>query len=337
MRGYRSANYQSLFDEYQARCPVGDVNKVRMPWSTRCSAKVWKILYSIFQDHVAFQYMRKFKKAQDGRGAFIALKDHYLGENNVNNMATALEADLEGLSYTGETRRWNFEKYVNKHVEIYNTAEDLKSHGYAGMDDASRVRRLVNGIKTDKLDSVKTRIMSDAAISKNFDRSVTLFKDFIAQKKSLFAPPSGQIAAAGAQGGNNNANGNSNRNGNGNGRKRRGGAGVSGVEVQDRYYSSKEFARLTPEQKQQLKAMREKRQRRGGGQNGGNGSNGNNAQIQALATQVEALVAAVGGSNNGNQDGSGDGDATVQAGNSNRTNQALIRQQPQGGRGNGRN
>ena len=103
----------------------------------------------------------------------------------MNNMATQIEAKLDSLAYTGETRRWNFEKYVNKYVELYNQAQDLISYGYSGIENALRVRKLLNGIKTDSLDSVRNQILADQVLASDFDRVVNLFKDYIAQKKMV--------------------------------------------------------------------------------------------------------------------------------------------------------
>jgi hypothetical protein len=130
--------------------------------------------------------MRPFKKQRDGVSAFVAAKNHYLGNNNVNNLATKLEAEFDVLTYTQETRRWTFEKYVNKHVELYNTAQDLMSHGYCGIDAGSRVRKFLNGIKTDSLDVLKNQILSNAALAKDFDRVTSLVEDFLAQKKAIY-------------------------------------------------------------------------------------------------------------------------------------------------------
>jgi hypothetical protein len=233
-------------------------------------------------------------------------------------MATDLESQFESLSYTQETRRWNFEKYVNKHVELYNIAEDLKLHGYSGMDETSRVRKLVNGIKTDKLDSVKTRIMSDPDIMKDFDRATSLFKDFIAQRKSLLGPSTSQIAGvtANKHAGN---NGDGSRKGKG---KRK--AQTAGVEIKDRYYSPKEYAKLSSEEKNQLRELRNKRRRTDGDDKG---KQTWQAQIESINTQMQALVASVGGHDDSGN-GNGSGDSTVQT--NNRTNPALTRQ-----RGNG--
>jgi hypothetical protein len=70
-------------------------------------------------------------------------------------MAAELEAQCNCLTYTGEGPRWNFEKCVTKHVELYAHAQGLKCLGYAGIDDSSRVRRFMAGIKTNKLDHAR--------------------------------------------------------------------------------------------------------------------------------------------------------------------------------------
>jgi hypothetical protein len=57
--------------------------------------------------------------------------------------------------------------------------EGLVKHEYTGIDPRSKVRYLLDGIKTDKLDSVEARIMSDATLQNDFDACVTLYKDFI--------------------------------------------------------------------------------------------------------------------------------------------------------------
>jgi hypothetical protein len=129
--------------------------------------------------------MRPYKNQQDGVGAYHSLRNHYLGPNNVNKIAAELEKEYNNLAYSHETSRWNFEKYVGKHEELNNVAQTLVPHGYGAADEGSRVRRLVAGIRTNSLDTTKGQILSDINLSKNFDRSESLFKDFIAQTKSM--------------------------------------------------------------------------------------------------------------------------------------------------------
>ena len=319
---YESSNYQSLSEEYEKRCRMVDRKGNELEWAGTVKAKVWNILYGIFKDHTAYQYMRPFKKSKDGPAAFFAARQHFLGANNVNNAATALEAEFDSLSYTGENRRWNFEKFVNKHVELYNTAQDLVPYGYSGIDSASRVRKVLNGIKTDTLDSVKNLIMSDQVLASDFDRSMNLFKDFLAQKKSLHQPGNNtaNIAAASApHGGNGRRFRNKpSRGSNGSTRNNKRKANVSAVDVQDRYYTEDEYSSLSPEQKKALHELRKRRSRRGG-------QNHSGASFSQVSTQqiMQAIAAAVNSQGNDSMSAqvNSNEDSTVVV--SNRNNPAL--------------
>jgi len=110
------------------------------------------------------------------------LYDHYLGPNNVDIMASAAEKTMQTTVYNGEMKRWDFEKFVNLHKQQHSILDGLVLHGYAGIDERSDVRHLVEGIKTDKLDTIKGQILASAELRSSFDRSVTLFQDFIRQQ-----------------------------------------------------------------------------------------------------------------------------------------------------------
>ena len=99
----------------------------------------------------------------------MGLKNHYLGENNVDNMSPHAEAKLKDTSYSGEKRRWNFEKYVKTHVDQHAILTGLVKHGYYGIDYRSKVRHFMAGINTKVLDPVKTQIMASAALRNDFD------------------------------------------------------------------------------------------------------------------------------------------------------------------------
>jgi hypothetical protein len=48
-------------------------------WTPTIKIKVWNILYGIFLNHPAYQYMRAFKRSKDGPAAYFSLRQHYLG------------------------------------------------------------------------------------------------------------------------------------------------------------------------------------------------------------------------------------------------------------------
>ena len=65
----------------------------------------------------------------------------------------------------------------------HTIVEGLKEYGYAGMDEGSKTRPLLAGIKTTALDSVKTQILCNAELRQDFATCVVLFKNYIMQTK----------------------------------------------------------------------------------------------------------------------------------------------------------
>ena len=104
--------------------------------------------------------------------------NHYIGPSKINNMAAGAEKNIDQWTYTEEKRKWTFEKYSTLHKEKHNIIESLKEHGYTVVEQLLQVRYLNEGIKTTGLNSVKTRIMSDESLSQDFDKCVTLYKEF---------------------------------------------------------------------------------------------------------------------------------------------------------------
>ena len=116
---------------------------------------VWELLSDLTRDKDCWSYVRLAQQNRDGRAAFFSLKNHYLGASNVDNMSTQALRKLLGTSYTGERRRWNFEKYCKVHVDQHSILEGLVEHGYVGIDDRLKVCNLLDGIKMTKLDTMK--------------------------------------------------------------------------------------------------------------------------------------------------------------------------------------
>ena len=70
------------------------------------------------------------------------------------------------------------------HQEQHTILEGLVSHGYAGIDEQSKMRYLMNGIKTNALDSIKTQILSNSDLRNDLARCIVLLKDYLAQTKA---------------------------------------------------------------------------------------------------------------------------------------------------------
>ena len=83
-------------------------------------------------------------------------------------MAATAEHKLINVTYRGEGRCWDFERYATLHKEQHTILEGLKEYGYAGMEEGSKTRHLLAGIKTTALDSVKTQILRTAELRQDF-------------------------------------------------------------------------------------------------------------------------------------------------------------------------
>ena len=245
-----AGGFVTLQDELIARAPIfappGAGGIVRGYTATYLTdrAKVWELISNLTREKDCYTYVRPAQRARDGRLAFEGLKGHYLGENNVDNMSSRAERRLKNTTYSGEKRRWNFEKYVKVHMDQHAILEGLVQHGYAGIDERSKVRHLLEGIKTRELDNVKTRIMSDAQLRNDFTRCVNLFQDFIEQSGNHEVR---DVTIAAVQG-----------------RKQGGGDEEwknvqPDMSVEDRYYKKEEYDKLSAAKKKALKIMRDKR------------------------------------------------------------------------------
>ena len=128
---------------------------------------------------------------------------------------------------------------------------DESQYGYSGIDDGSKVRYLLGGIKTKDLDLVKVQIMASPGLRQDYEGCVNLYQDYIAQH----APTQRDYNVSQVR--------SSKKDGRG---KCHGGGGVSfsdesltGVKVDNHYYTPKEYASLNPKQKAKLKNVRHKR------------------------------------------------------------------------------
>jgi len=89
------------------------------------------------------------------RQDYVALESHYLGLNNVVNMAISAECKLKNTAFPGEKRHWTFENFVHVHVDQHAILASLVDLGYSDIDERSKVRHLMDGIRAKEFLSVK--------------------------------------------------------------------------------------------------------------------------------------------------------------------------------------
>jgi hypothetical protein len=139
-------NYETVDQEMTARAPATGRSFVDG------RRKAWDIMSSICGKHSCFVYIKPALRTRNGRDAYMLLFDHFLGPNNVGNMASEADTKLTGTLYNGEKKRFTWESYVRIHNEHHSVLNGLKHYGYAGIYESSKVRHLLKRIKTTELD-----------------------------------------------------------------------------------------------------------------------------------------------------------------------------------------
>ena len=187
------------------------------------------------------------------------------------------------------------------HIEQHTILEGLVCR-YSGIDAGSKVRYLLDGIRTTELDSVKTQVLSSPALQMDFDSCITLYKDFIEAREAT-AGRTLNISEVCTQ--DNKVN-----------KKRK----VQFDDVEDRYYSAKEYSRLSSEQKNKLQKLRTTRKVDTGASKDKSNINLSKKSIKVLATAIAKCQ------DNNDVNSDNKGEEGPQNPNNNRTNPALTRQ-----------
>jgi hypothetical protein len=83
-------NYTSIQDEMISRAPHGDTNGEKTLLFTTNNKRVWTLIHKLTRNHKCYTYIKGFARVRDGRAAFLSLRNHYLGINNVNRLEHSL-------------------------------------------------------------------------------------------------------------------------------------------------------------------------------------------------------------------------------------------------------
>jgi hypothetical protein len=237
--------------------------------------KVWDIMSNICGKYSCFVNNKPALRARNGRYAYMLLFDHFLGPNNVGNMASEAETKLTSTLY-------NSEKMI--HTERHSFLNGLKDYGYAGIDDSSKVRHLLKGIKTTELDVCKAQVMASPSLRDDFSATVELYYTFITQLKAEH--PQLNVSEVSF------ARGKAGKNSYGK-RHSTGISNVSNANVDDRFFEKHEYNALTPDHNNTLRLKRLNcvhvgRSHTGAGNNNGK-NNGKGATIKSLTRSIAAL------------------------------------------------
>jgi hypothetical protein len=88
-------------------------------------------------------------RTSDGRKAWITLKAFYEGEDFLQRIQDESFAILANTSYRGESQRFNFERYVARHLKAHKLLVEADYNHGMGMDESTKIQHLKAGIRVE--------------------------------------------------------------------------------------------------------------------------------------------------------------------------------------------
>ncbi len=112
---------------------------------------------------------------------------------------------LQSFRYEGDRKSFNFDKYMNLHVEQHNQHADLQEYGVAPLAENLKTLWFQDGIRDPSLNAVKVSINANCANCTDFDSVKDTYVEFKRTENPTNDPKTRQVAsvAHGGRGGGN--------------------------------------------------------------------------------------------------------------------------------------
>ena len=180
---YRGSRFTTHDKEMEARAPIIDAEKYDGgaegeelekygPFSASFlsdTRKVRSVLHSLWSTTSAWAHVKMLDKTQNGGQVYRTLHKHFFGGNKVLTLLTNILTMLRGLTYTGDSTNYNFDKYVTNHVQQHNLATSLIDYGGTELDEHLKINYFLTGIQSSDFDAAKASITANPERFTDFD------------------------------------------------------------------------------------------------------------------------------------------------------------------------
>jgi len=217
------------------------------------NGKVFDVIEDLTADGPAWNWVKKFKKDRDGRGAVFGMKAYYKGDAWRNKEVNSAHSGLDNGRYDREKQHNTFEHFANRQLDLYSILEENGEP----IPAQKQIRDFLKRITATEMAAGKAAIAAaPGATFPTLETVVTFLSHFV----STINPGRG-IAGAG-RGGGRGRGGRGARFGRGGGRGGggrggRGGRGSGGGgDIAARNYTSEEWGKLSKEQQEKVRELR---------------------------------------------------------------------------------
>ena len=217
---------------------------------------VWTVIRDLTHGGPGWSWVSRFGTASNGRGAYLALKAHYLGASYSSKQKTEADKVLETAFFDGKSRSFTFERYL----ALLNQAFTDFENAAEPVPEERRVRILLRGIRDERLKVAVSTIMASGPLCATFDAAANFLSQSLAQIDSM--------TTSRRNVGSTNTGRGPGRGGGGRGRGRGPGRGGGGGRGQTNFKANKDDPLSIPTDKwlkmsyEEKQAVREKRRKR---------------------------------------------------------------------------
>jgi hypothetical protein len=161
---------------------------------------VYNLLHACWGKSSWWSHMKKFSKTKNGRHVYRTLHTILLGEQHVVSTGSAIVTKLQSFRYEGDHKNFNFDKYVNLHVEQHNQHADLQDYRVAPLAENLKTLWFQDGIRDPSLNAVKASINAKHANFTDFDSVKDAHVEFKRTDNLTNDPKTQQVASVACSG-----------------------------------------------------------------------------------------------------------------------------------------
>jgi hypothetical protein len=167
-------------------------------------ATVSNVLHACWGKSSWWSHVKKFSKTKNGRQVYRTLHTLLLGGQRVMSTGSAIVTKLQSFKYKGECKNFNFDKYINLHIEQHNQHADLQEYGVAPLAKNLKTLWFRDGINDPSLNAMKASINANHANFTYFDSVKDVYVEFKCTENPTKDPRTRQnasVAHGGRRGG----------------------------------------------------------------------------------------------------------------------------------------
>jgi hypothetical protein len=160
----------------------------------------YNVLHACWEKSSWWSHVKKFSMTKNGQQVYRTLHTLLLGGPCVVSTRSTIVTKLQSFKYEGARKNFNFDKYVNLHIEQHNQHADFQEDRVAPLAKNLKTLWFQDGIKDPSLNAVKVSINANHANFTDFDSVKDAYVEFKRTQNPTNDPRTRQVASV-ARGG----------------------------------------------------------------------------------------------------------------------------------------